>query len=76
MGIKVIHNGYNIKFLNNLDEVRQYIEEVLEPYKHLNPTLIMDRTVSGNNNTDGAKVRLIRYRYRTLYEEDFILEYN
>ena len=75
MGVKVIHNGYNIKFLNNMDEVKQYIDGVIEHNKHLNPTIVMDRTFNGNNNTDGTKVRLIRYRYRTLYEEDFILEY-
>ncbi|MBO5388035.1 MAG: hypothetical protein J6A59_07845 [Lachnospiraceae bacterium] len=73
--VTVIHNGYDIKYLRNMDEVQSYIESVLEPHKHLEPKLIFDRTFKGNKYTDGSQIRIMRYKYRTLYEEDFIIEF-
>ena len=68
----LIHNGYDIQFLNDEKEVEGYIQGVISKHLNLSPKKIMDRTLSSKDK----KVRLIRYKYSTLYEEDFIIEYN
>lgn len=72
---KLIHNGYKIEFLDSEQQVESYIKEVLQEYKNLKPNKIFDRTFKGNKYTDGDNIRIIRYRYYTLYEEVFIIEY-
>lgn len=69
---KVIHNGYKIDFLDSMEQVDELIETRLAPYNHLRPQKIMDRTLKTSGN---KKMRLVRYVYHTLYEEDFIIDY-
>lgn len=70
---KVIHNGYKITYCASMQEVEGLMTNVIEQYRKLNPTKIMDRTLKLSGN---KKVRIVRFQYTTLYEEDFIIEYN
>ena len=72
-GITIIHNGYKIEFVNSMEEVEKYINNVLAPHRSLNPKKIFDRVVVKDNERKKA-TKLIRYKYYTLYEEDFILD--
>ena len=72
-GVRIIHNGYNIKYVQTLEEVETYIQSILEKYKHLNPKKICDKVI-GKNDKRREYTKLVRYVYTTLYEEDFIIE--
>lgn len=67
---KVIHNGYDIRYFPSMNDVENYISGVLQPHFNLSPEKIMDRKIKSSNKT----IRIVRYRYYTLYEEDFIIE--
>lgn len=69
--IIIVHNGYKIKYVYSWEEVEAYIKEVLEPHLDLVPKKIMDKTLKNKNK----RTRIIRYKYVTLYEEDFIIDY-
>lgn len=69
---KVIHNGYKIDFLDSMEQVNELIESRLAPHSHLRPQKVLDRTLKISG---GKKMRLVRYVYHTLYEEDFIIDY-
>lgn len=73
--INLYHNGYDIQFLNNEAEVEKYIQSVIEPHMNLGPRVIYDKTIRGEDGTNLIKTRIIRYRYDTLYEEDFFIDY-
>ena len=68
---KVVHNGYNIDWLDSVEDVNKYMEEVVNKNPGLGVKKIMDRTITCN---ESRKVRIVRYQYRTLYEEVFIIE--
>lgn len=70
---KVVHNGYKIEFMESMQQVDSFMESVISNYSRLNPTKIMDRTLKLSGS---KKVRIVRFQYTTLYEEDFIIEYN
>lgn len=70
---KIVHNGYNIEYVNTLQEVEIYIQNVISKYKHLNPQKICDKIVVRNDKRK-QYTRLVRYRYATLYEEDFLID--
>lgn len=70
MDYKIVHNGYKIVYVNSTQKVEQYIDDVINTYKHLNPKKILDRTLKSGSR----KIRIVRYQYNTLYEEDFIIE--
>lgn len=72
-GVKIIHNGYKIKYVQTLEEVEVYIQSVLENYRHLNPKKICDKVI-GKNDKRREYTKLVRYVYNTIYEEDFIIE--
>lgn len=65
MSLKLVHNGYKIQFYNTQQEVDEYIQNVLNNYKELNPKKVLDI------KTDDYDI--ISYRYHTLYEETFII---
>lgn len=73
--IQLFHNGYDIQFLDNEAEVEKYIRSILEPHMNLSPKVIYDKTIRGEADTSLIKTRIIRYRYDTLYEEDFFIDY-
>ena len=73
--IQLFHNGYDIQFLDNEAEVEKYIRSVIEPHANLSPKVIYDKTIRGEAGTNLIKTRIIRYRYNTLYEEDFFIDY-
>lgn len=62
-------------FLDNEAEVEKYIQSVLEPHMNLGPRVMYDKTIRGEEGTTLIKTRIIRYRYSTLYEEDFFIDY-
>lgn len=64
---RIVHNGYKIEYANSMEEVEKYMTSVLDKYRHLHPTKIFDRTIN-------KKVRIVRFRYETMYEEDFIID--
>jgi hypothetical protein len=68
---KIWHNGYDVQILATSEEVEKFINSIIEQHRNLNPTKIMDRTFKGNGT---KQTRIIRYRYTTLYEEDFIID--
>ena len=72
-GITIIHNGNKIEFVNSMEEVEQYINKVLAHHRNLNHKKIFDRVVVKDNERKKA-TKLIRYKYYSLYEEDFILD--
>ena len=74
--ITVIHNGYDIQYFDNMNDVDKYIYTVLQNYKHLSPVKVIDRTIPGNKLSGNASIRIVRYRYNTLYEEDFIIDFD
>lgn len=74
-GIKLVHNGYDIKYFDNFKEVELYIKSVLEPHLHLDPKKVFDRVINKKESL-GEYTVLIRYRYRTLYEENFLIDVN
>lgn len=73
--ITVMTNGYNVQYVNTKEEVEQIIKERLAPNMGLQPKVVMDRTLKTKIRGKDAKTRILRYRYRTLYEEVFIIEY-
>ena len=70
---KVVHNGYKITYCESMQEVENLMTSVIEQYRKLNPSKIMDRTLKLSGD---KRVRIVRFQYTTLYEEDFIIEYN
>lgn len=68
----IVHNGYKIQRVRTSKEVDEYIKSVLAPHMDLNPKKIMDKTIKNN---EYGKTRIIRYRYYTLYEENFLIDY-
>lgn len=70
MDYKIVHNGYKIVYVNSTQKVEQYINDVINVYKNLDPKKIFDRTLKSGSR----KIRIVRYQYNTLYEEDFIIE--
>lgn len=72
--IKCIHNGMDVRIFDTMEDVNSYINSVISKYARLDPRKIMDRKLQtkgkGFNTT-----QIIRYRYNTLYEEIFVLEY-
>lgn len=74
--ITVVHNGYDIKYFDKMSEVEDYINIVIQNYKHLSPVKVFDRTIPGNKTSGGSSVKIVRYRYNTLYEEDFIIDFD
>lgn len=74
--IRIIHNGYKLVTCETMEEVEEYINSVLEHHRNLCPKKIFDRTITGNSNTKGKQMRVVRYKYYTLYEEDFIIDFN
>lgn len=69
---KIIHNGYKIDWLDSMNEVESYMETEVSKHPGLSVKKIMDRTLKLSGNT---KLRIVRYQYRTLYEEVFLIEY-
>lgn len=75
-GFRVIHNGYEIKYFDKYDQVEEYMESVVSAHKNLNPKKIMDRQSRGSKELGCCYIRIVRFRYSTLYEEDFIIDIN
>lgn len=69
--MKLIHNGYKILFPETMADVNNYIDSVLSQHRDLEPRKIMEKTVTLHK---GNRVRIIRWMYKTIYEEDFIIE--
>lgn len=42
--MKVVYNGYNIRYANTSDEVDAIVREVLSPHQDLRPRKIIDDT--------------------------------
>jgi hypothetical protein len=61
----VIHNGYKIQYFNTEEEVNSYIDGSLNTRVPCHK--IFNRKID-------KSTRLIRYKYDTLYEEDFLIE--
>ena len=68
---KIVHNGYKINYVHTMEEVEEYINKVLDGYRHLNPVKVMDRKFKSGSNV----TRIVRYIYDTIYEEDFLIDY-
>lgn len=64
--LRVVHNGMDIHFCNNMSEVNKVITDVLAKYESLNPKLEYNYKV-GN-------AIFLCYRYHTLYCEMFLIE--
>jgi hypothetical protein len=69
----LIHNGYDIQFLDNMSEAEDYMNSIINNHLDLQPKRICDRKIKMSNTTS---IRLVRFKYRTLYEEDFIIEFS
>lgn len=67
---KIIHNGYDIQWVNRESDIDSYIQSVLESHSDLRLHKIMDRKIKVGDK----QIRIVRYIYVTLYEEDFIIE--
>lgn len=70
MRYKIVHNGYKIEYADTMNDVEKYIYSVISKYDDLHPKKIFDRAFQ----TSSGKLRIIRYRYDTIYEEDFFIE--
>lgn len=69
---KVIHNGSNIDWLDSEEQIERYIQSTILSNPGIDIAKIMDKTLE----LGGAKVlRIVRYQYKTLYEEVFLIEY-
>lgn len=70
------HNGYNREYFNSIDEVENYIADVLEKHRELKPEEIY-RGYGIDNKADNMKDTIksvIIWQYRTLYTEVFMIE--
>ena len=61
--------GYDLEHFETEKEVEDYMLNIVEVYKELNPRKVYDDVLQGNK-----KVRVVVYEYRTLYRETFIIE--
>lgn len=66
MHIKLIHNGTNISFHENMTSVNNYIDSVLHNYAHLRPRKVVDTKHNSN-------IQVIVYEYYTFYCEMFMI---
>jgi|GEM_PF-2863810 len=70
------HNGYNVEFFENIEQVEAYIAGVLKEHKALNPAEIYrgyQRDNKATHKKDTIKSVII-LQYRTLYTEVFMIE--
>lgn len=70
------HNGYKVEFLDTIEQVEQYMTDVLEEHKHLSPKEIY-RGYSADNQAKDKKDSIksvIIWQYRTMYTEVFMIE--
>ena len=66
--------GYEHKFLKSKEEVKKYIDEDLNKYKEINPTLITKfENVYKTFNDELLKIQTLIYMYKTGYTETFTI---
>lgn len=73
MRIRLVHNGYKVEFPDTMEEVEAYMQNVITQHLNLQPTKIIDRELKGGKNIGADQVRIVVYRYNTLYEENFMI---
>lgn len=72
---KLVHNGGTVLNLDSVKDVEGYIKSTIEPYKHLLPEKVMDRTFYSIRRGVKYYTRIVRYKYAArLYEELFIID--
>lgn len=72
--IRLVHNGYKILYPRTIEEAYDYIHSILAEHRDLCPEKICDKIIS--KGTNGKYTKLLRYRYRTVYEEVFLIDVN
>lgn len=74
MLFRIVHNGYNINYANTLSDVNAFIDSVVGQYANLGPRKILDKQFRTGIDKGLESVRIVVYKYNTLYEEVFIIE--
>lgn len=69
----LVHNGYNVSYHKNMDEVNAKIDEVLGEYKDLTPKLTVDEKGKYKNHGKSVNMWVRAYTYYTLYMEMFMI---
>lgn len=69
--IKIIRNGYDVKFFESEAEAQAFMDNTISQYSDLSPVCIYNNII----NTSDGKEQLIIYQYRTCYREVFEVIY-
>lgn len=75
-GYELRHNGMDVEYFNSMEEAEEYINKVIKeervPIKKIFDRKIKLSTGDGYTNY----TRVVRYRYITLYERIFTIDYS